>query len=51
MNTSILDGLYKQQWAFKFSGLQIAKSLIGGEDNVPVIITEIADTEFAFLDS
>ena len=53
MNTSILDGLYKnrQQWALTFSGPQIAKELDSWEDIVPVIITEVVNSEFGFLPS
>ena len=52
-NTSVLDRLYKtrQQWALKFSGPQIAKELDSREDIVPVIITEVVDSEFRFLPS
>ena len=52
-NINVLDGLYKtrQQQALTFSGPQIAKELDSWEDIVPVIITEVVDSEFGFLPS
>ena len=54
MNTSVLDGqkqLGTNGHLRTFSGLQIAKELDSWEDIVPVIITEVVNSEFGFLPS
>ena len=52
-NTSVLEELQKitEQWALTFSGPQIAKEVDSWEDIVPVLITEVVDTELGFLPS